>query len=102
MDFDEFEAEALKLEPAARARLAMKLLASLEVVSDEENLQLWVAEAERRDAAWEASGQTGEPAEQVFQEARAALHRALRESDVDVAEGRLVDGDEVLKDLRSR
>ena len=33
---------------------------------------------------------------------RAALHRALRESDADVAEGRLVDADEVLKDLRSR
>jgi len=102
MNFDEFEAEALKLEPAARARLATRLLASLETLSDEENLQLWMAEAERRDGGWEAGGQTGDPAEQVFQEARAALHRALRESDVDVAEGRLVDADQVLKDLRSR
>ena len=73
MNLDEFEAEALKLEPAARARLATRLLASLEVLSDEENLQLWVAEAERRDAAWEASGQTGDSAERVFQEARTRL-----------------------------
>ena len=73
MNLDELEAEALKLEPAARARLATRLLASLEVLSDEENLQLWVAEAERRDAAWETSGQTGQPAGQVFQEARERL-----------------------------
>lgn len=32
---------------------------------------------------------------------RAALHAALRESDVDVAAGRLVDTEEVLRDLRS-
>jgi hypothetical protein len=33
---------------------------------------------------------------------RAALHQALRDSDVDVAEGRLVDADDVLKELRAR
>lgn len=33
---------------------------------------------------------------------RAALHEALRESDADVAAGRLVDADEILKELRSR
>ena len=33
---------------------------------------------------------------------RAALHKALRESNVDVAAGRLVDADEVLKELRLR
>jgi hypothetical protein len=33
---------------------------------------------------------------------RAALHKALRESDADVAAGRLVDADEILKELRSR
>jgi len=32
---------------------------------------------------------------------RAALHAALRASDVDVAAGRLVDAEEVLRDLRS-
>ena len=33
---------------------------------------------------------------------RAALHKALRESDADVAAGRLVDAEEVLKEIRSR
>jgi hypothetical protein len=33
---------------------------------------------------------------------RAALHAALAESEADVAEGRLIDAAEVLKELRSR
>jgi hypothetical protein len=33
---------------------------------------------------------------------RAALHQALRDSDVDVAQNRLVDADEILKELRLR
>lgn len=33
---------------------------------------------------------------------RAALHEALRQSDADVAAGRLVEADEILKELRSR
>jgi len=32
---------------------------------------------------------------------RAALHQALRESDADIAAGRLVDADEILKEIRS-
>ena len=32
----------------------------------------------------------------------AALHEALRQSDADVAAGRLVDAEEILKELRSR
>jgi hypothetical protein len=33
---------------------------------------------------------------------RAALHAALKESDIDVSDGRLVDATEVLRELRSR
>ena len=73
MNLEEFEVEALKLAPTARARLATKLLASLEALSDEENLRLWADEAERRDQAWEASGEAGQSAESVLQEARARL-----------------------------
>ncbi len=43
MSIDEIEAEALKLNPQARARLAKKLLESLEsleTLSDEENEHL--------------------------------------------------------------
>jgi hypothetical protein len=73
MKLDEVEAEALQLEPSARARLAAKLLASLETLTDDENLRLWAEEAERRDEAWEASGQSGHQATEVFREARARL-----------------------------
>ena len=73
MSIDELEAEALKLAPAARARLAEKLLESLETLSDEENARLWAEEAQRRDEAWDASGSAGHAAEDVFREARARL-----------------------------
>ena len=33
---------------------------------------------------------------------RAALHKALSESDADVAAGRLVDAEEILRELKSR
>jgi hypothetical protein len=33
---------------------------------------------------------------------RAALHKALRDSDADIAAGRLVDAEQILKELRSR
>ena len=73
MNLEDVEAEALKLEPAARARLAKALLASLEALSDEENLRLWADEAERRDASWSAGASTGHLADEVFREARARL-----------------------------
>ena len=70
MSIDEFEAEALKLAPVIRARLAAKLLESLETLSDEENLLLWAAEAQRRDDSWDSSGATGHSAAAVFQAAQ--------------------------------
>ena len=45
----ELETEALQLNPAARARLAKKLLNSLDVLSEAEVERLWVEEAERRN-----------------------------------------------------
>jgi len=42
-----------------------------------------------------------DPGDWLDADDRAALHAALRESDADVAAGRLVDADEILKDLRS-
>ena len=73
MKIDDIEAEALKLDPAARARLAKKLLASLEALSDDEHERLWAAEAERRDAAWDAAPGSGRPAADVLRDARARL-----------------------------
>jgi hypothetical protein len=46
MSNEELEVEALKLAPRDRARLAERLLQSLENLSDEENERLWAEEAE--------------------------------------------------------
>ncbi len=43
-----------------------------------------------------------DPGDWLDETERAALHRALRESDVDVARHRLVDAEEILRELRSR
>jgi hypothetical protein len=43
-----------------------------------------------------------DPGDWLDEANRAALHKALRESDADVAAGRLIDADEILKELRSR
>jgi broad specificity phosphatase PhoE len=73
MSIDDIEAEALKLDPQARARLAKRLLESLEALSDAENERLWADEAERRDAEWDAAGKPGRPAADVLRDARAKL-----------------------------
>lgn len=73
MSIEELEAEALKLAPAARARLAERLLESLETLSDEENARLWVEEAQRRDQAWDTDNSPGQAAADVFRAARALL-----------------------------
>ncbi len=73
MSIDAIEVEALKLDPQARARLAERLLRSLEVLSDEENDRLWVEEAERRDADWDIAPGTARPATDVLRDARAKL-----------------------------
>jgi hypothetical protein len=73
MRIDELEAEALRLMPEARARLAKRLLDSLEQLSDAENAQLWADVAERRAAAWDADGGSGRPATDVFRDAKDRL-----------------------------
>ncbi|HEV3057674.1 MAG TPA: addiction module protein [Vicinamibacterales bacterium] len=73
MSTEELEVEALKLAPQDRARLAEKLLESLESLSDEENARLWADEAQRRDQAWDTDPTMGRPAADVFRDARARL-----------------------------
>ena len=73
MSKDEIEAAALKLDPSARARLAEKLLQSLEQLTDEENARLWAEEAKRRDEAWQRNAAEGRPAEAVHRDLRARL-----------------------------
>ena len=73
MSTEELEVEALKLAPQERARLAEKLLESLENLSDDENATLWAEEAARRDHAWDVDPTMGRPAADIFRDARARL-----------------------------
>ena len=73
MSIEELESEALKLTPEARAKLAGRLLESLEGLTEEENQRLWAAEAERRDADLDRSPGKARPADDVFREARSKL-----------------------------
>ena len=43
-----------------------------------------------------------DPGDWLDETDRAALHEALRQSDADIAAGRLVDAEEILRELRSR
>jgi hypothetical protein len=49
------------------------LLESLEDLSDEENQELWIEEAERRDAELDSESGPGRPAAEVFSETRNRL-----------------------------
>ena len=68
MTLEELEAEVLKLDLNSRARLASKLLTSLDTPSEEEIERLWAEEAQRRADEWDES--KAKPAEEVLREAR--------------------------------
>jgi hypothetical protein len=60
----------LKLDPKDRARLAEKLLESLETLSDAENEALWLEEAARRDAELDTNPGLARSADEVLRDAR--------------------------------
>jgi len=69
----ECEAEALKLPPAERASLAERLIASLDELSDKQNEQLWLNEADRRYREYKNGSISARSAEDVLRDARAAI-----------------------------
>lgn len=73
MGLEDLETEALKLSLAERAMLAERLLLSLDAPAEEDNLRLWVAEAERRIAELRAGVVDEIPAREVMRRARAAI-----------------------------
>jgi len=73
MGIEELETEVLKLDPSTRARLAERLLQSLETLSDTENENLWAEEAERRLAELDKGAVSARPADEVLRNARAQL-----------------------------
>ena len=73
MALEQLEAESMRLSLDARARLAERIILSLDAPSEEENLGLWVQEAERRLRALREGRAKEVPAEDVFRRARAAI-----------------------------
>ena len=73
MKIEDLEVAALRLDPKSRARLAERLLESLESLSPDENARIWAEEAQRRADALESSTFSSRPAAYVFREARARI-----------------------------
>ena len=72
-NLEELESEVLNLGLDGRAQLAEKLILSLDVPTEEENLHLWVAEAERRLKELREGKAKEIPAEEAFRRARVAI-----------------------------
>ena len=73
MTLERVELEALKLKPSSRAKLAEKLLKSLEDLTDEENEQLWAQEAWRRHEDIDAGVVKARAGKDVLRNARSRL-----------------------------
>ena len=73
MDFNTVEREAFLLPTEERARLAQKLLLSLDGLSEEEIDQLWLAEVSRRARELDRGEAQPVAAEEVMRKAKALL-----------------------------
>ena len=69
----DLESQALQLPADARARLAERLLASLDSETDAQVEALWLAEAERRLDELESGRAIGVRADEVIADARSKL-----------------------------
>ncbi len=73
MDPQMIENEALQLAPEDRAKLAQKLLLSLETLTEEESEQTWLIEADRRARELDRGDVQPISEEEVRRKARALL-----------------------------
>ena len=73
MDPQMIENEALQLAPEDRAKLAQKLLLSLETLTEEESEQAWLIEADRRARELDSGDVQPISSEEVRRKARALL-----------------------------
>jgi len=69
----EIESKALKLSPRERARLAQRLISSLDQGVEADAEKLWLQEAERRLGELKSGQVAGIPAKKVIRTARSAL-----------------------------
>jgi len=67
------ESEALKLSAKARARLAERLISSLDDHADPDSERLWLEEAERRLDELLSGKVAGILADEVFRKARSSI-----------------------------
>jgi putative addiction module component (TIGR02574 family) len=67
------EAKALKLPPEKRARLAERLISSLDHDADADAEELWIQEAERRLDELESGAVETIAAERVIEKARSSV-----------------------------
>jgi putative addiction module component (TIGR02574 family) len=73
MDPTTVEHDALRLPPEDRAKLAQKLLLSLDTLSEKELEQAWLMEADRRAREIDRGESQPIPAEEVQRKARSLL-----------------------------
>ena len=73
MTVKQIERQLLKLDSRSRAKLAERLLHSLDELSEAENEQLWAQEALRRHQELSRVEAKARPANEVLREARARL-----------------------------
>ena len=69
----DLESKALKLSRRERARLAQRLISSLDQERDADAEKLWLQEAERRLGELKSGKVAGIPAEKVIKKARSSL-----------------------------
>ena len=67
------EEQARNLAPNERARLALKLIESLDPGEDEDADELWLDEAERRLADYDSGKTVARPADDAFSEIKQRL-----------------------------
>ena len=73
MNIKEIEAVVLSLVPKDRARLAEKLLESLEDLTDEENQIIWAKEAEIREENWSQPTKSSRNIRSVLKNIRSSI-----------------------------
>ena len=73
MTVQQIEKQVLKLDANSRAKLASKLLSSLDELSDVENEKLWAEEAIRRHNELSGGKAKSKSAEGVFRNAKMRL-----------------------------
>jgi len=76
MTIEEIESAIFSLDIQSRAKLARKLLLSLEDLSVEENFELWVQESERRLQELRTDPGSAVDADEAIADVRASLERA--------------------------